>query len=191
MPDVLLYFGVAVVPTGTTLTVGNVAGLQAFLASSAATFAGLLRVPPANVYAVNVTDRVTGAHTQVGVIRRRELAGAGTGGVSITYVVRLGKTPVQFTVQNMTATLSSPAAMAPALQSVAVALAQASGLPASYFAVSAPASELLLANAPFSIAEPSAAAAAAAASSGNVGGAVGGAIVGIIALSCAIWAYRS
>jgi hypothetical protein len=157
---VLLYFGVDVVPTGTSLTVGNVAGLPAFLANSAASFAALLRVPPATLYAVNVTDLVTGRSQSVGVIRRRELGGAGSGGVSITYVVRLGKTPVQYTVINMTATLSSPALMAPVLKQVATALASAAGLPASLFSVSAPASELVLANAPFSIAEPSAAAAA-------------------------------
>jgi hypothetical protein len=91
----------------------------------------------------------------------------------------------------MTVTLSSPSAMAPALQAVAAALSQASGLPTSTFTISAPASQQLLANAPFSIAEPSVATEPATAGSGNIGGAVGGAIVGIIVLSCAIWAYRS
>ena len=82
-------------PSGTSLTVGNLVGLPAFLSSSAATLAGLLRVPPANLYAVNVTDRATGSRTQVGLVRRQLAGGAGSGGVTITFVVRLGKTPVQ------------------------------------------------------------------------------------------------
>jgi len=51
---VLLYFGLDIVPKTTTISAGNIASLPSFLASSAAIFAQLLLVPPANVYAVNV-----------------------------------------------------------------------------------------------------------------------------------------
>lgn len=140
---------------------------------------------------MQVTDRATGQFVQTGIIRRLATAAPGSMGVSVTYVLRLGKTPLQYLVENYTTTLSTTAIMAPALAKVAQQLGAATGLPASTFTVAAPASALLLANAPFSITQPAAVVVAGAASSGNVGGAVGGAIAGIIALSCAIWSYRS
>jgi membrane associated rhomboid family serine protease len=141
---------------------------------------------------LQVTDRATGQFVQTGVIRRLATAAAGSLGVSVTYVLRLGKTPLEFLVENYTATLSSATLMAPILAKVSQLLVSVTGLPASAFSVSAPSSELLLVNAPFSMAQPSAAVAAAVTvnSAGTVGGTVGG-IVCAAALACAVWARRS
>lgn len=87
----LLTFSLAITPTGTSLTAANVAALPTFLRASAASFAQLLDVPAANVYAANLTDIATGAVTQLAPPARRLGGAAGSKGVGITYVVRLGK----------------------------------------------------------------------------------------------------
>ena len=95
MPDVLFYFGVDVVPSSTTLSPSQVASYSGFLSSAAASFSSLLSVSPSLLYAVNVTDRATGAAVQVGVVRRLAGGGLGSAGVTVTFVIRLGKTPEQ------------------------------------------------------------------------------------------------
>ena len=92
VPDVLLFFGLAIAPVGSSLTATYVASLPSFLSDAGAAFAQALNLPRARVYATNVSDALTGAFVPLGAIRRR-LAGAGSAGVVITFVVRLGKTP--------------------------------------------------------------------------------------------------
>jgi hypothetical protein len=140
VPDVLLFFGLDIVPKNTAISAGNIASLPSFLASSAATFAQLLLVPPANVYAVNVSDRTTGAWTSAGLrpVRIRRLQASPSkapGGVTVTFVVRLGKVPTQASVMNMSAVLSSPLA-ARSMGVCASAVATQLGLPASQLSAS-------------------------------------------------------
>ena len=192
MPDVLVYFSVNLVPLQGGLTVANVAGLRPFLTSSAASFAALISVPPAQVYAVNVSDIATGASTQVGSIRR-QLAGAGSLGVAVTYVVRLGKTPRESDVVNISAVLASPTLAASTLRAVAAQLGAATTLGAAAFAVSVPPASVTLANAPFTVGGETVvvASAASAAGAGSVGAAAGGAAGGIAAIFLAVWIWRS
>jgi len=191
VPDVLLYFSVSLVPLQGGLTVSNVVNLPAFLQSSAATFAALIRVPASQLYAVNVTDLATGAFTSVGSVRR-QLGGAGSKGVAVAYVARLGKTPTENEVTNISAVLSSPTLAGPTLRAVAAQLGAATQLSAAAFTVSVPAAGIVLANSPFVLGGGTVVVAAAAADSGGstVGGTVGG-IVGAIALACTIWSVRS
>ena len=192
VPDVLLYFAVNLVPLQGGLTVNNVASLPAFLRSSAASFAALINVPAAQVYAVNVSDLATGAFAVVGSVRRQLGASAGSNGVAVTYVVRLGKTPVQSDVANISAVLSSPTLAASTLRAVAVQLGAATQLGAAAYALAVPASGVALKNAPFALgATVIVASAAAADTSGTTGGAAAGGIVGAIALACCVWARRS
>ena len=186
----LLFFGVSLVPLQGGLTVANVVAQPAFLASSAASFAALIGVTPAQLYAVNVSDLATGAFVAVGSIRR-QLAGAGSKGVLVTYVVRLGKTPQESRVANMSAVLASPALAGSTLRAVTLQLGAATQLGAAAFSVSLPPSGIALANSPFVLGGTVVVAAAAADSGGSsVSGTVGG-IVAAIALACAIWGARS
>jgi hypothetical protein len=178
------------VPLQGSLTVSNVVALPAFLASSAASFAALISVPPAQVYAVNVSDIATGASVVVGSIRR-QLAGAGSKGVSVTYVARLGKTPTESSVANISAVLASPTLAASTLRSVAAQLGAATQLGAAAFAISVPAAGVVVANAPFTFGATVVIASSSSDSGGAAGGAAAGGIVGAIALACAIWAFRS
>ena len=190
MPDVLVYFAVNLVPLQGGLSVSNVVSIPAFLQSSAAAFAALISVPPSQVYAVNVTDLATGAFSSVGSIRR-QLAGAGSKGVAVTYVVRLGKTPTESAVANISAVLSSPTLAASTLRAVSAQLGAATQLGASAFAASVPAGGVVLANAPFVLGNTIVVTAASSTdSSGTVGGTVGG-IVAAIALACLVWGGRS
>jgi hypothetical protein len=89
-----------------------------------------------------------------------------------------------------TALASSSAPQFAALQaSVTRALAVATSMPASYFAVGAPAA-VNFANSPF-IASTTISAAAATNSAPATGGAAAGGVVGAILLACALWGYRS
>ena len=72
VPDVLLYFSVAIAPastSGTSLSANFVAQQLGFLRSAANAYAGLLGVPASQVYATNVSDRATGAF--VVLVRQR------------------------------------------------------------------------------------------------------------------------
>ena len=190
----LLYFGVVLTPLTGSLTVSNVASLpSSFLRDSAGNFAALLGVPPANLYAVNLTDVATGASLQVGSVRR-QLGGLGSLGVRVTFVVRLGKTPSEALVTNMSSVLASPAACAGALRAVATSLGAASGLGAAAYAASVPAAGIALANSPFILSNTVVVAAAAADGSGGAAAATGGIVGGIVcalALACGVWAFRS
>ena len=195
VPDVLLYFGVDIVPTATSLTAANVAVLPAFLSSSAAAFAAALGVSPSSLYAVNVTDRATGLSIAVGSIRRLGGAGGSTG-VTITYVVRLGKTPLESAVANMTNILVSPSLLAGALSRSVSLLAAATGMPAGSFAASVPPGRVLVANAAFLLgngagSSPSSSSSGGGVGSGALAGGIVGGVAGAIALACAIWARRS
>jgi len=192
VPDVVVFFAVNLAPLLGSLTVANVVALPAFLQSSAASFAALIGVPPAQLYAVNITDLATGAFVPVGSVRR-QLAGAGSQGVAVTYVVRLGKTPTEKAVVNITAVLASPATIAPVLRAVTAQLGAATQLGAAAFTVAVPASSIAIANAGFTVSGPTVVtdAAAAGGSSSNVGGAAGGAAGGIAALFLGVWVWRS
>ena len=190
MPDVLLFFSASLVPLQGGLSVGNVVGLPAFLASSAASFAALLDVPTASLYAVNVTDLATGAFAPVGVIRRR-LGGAGSKGVSVTYVVRLGKTPTESRVANISTVLASPTLAGSTLRAVAAQLAAATTLGASAFTVSVPSTGIHLANSPFILGGAVVVSTAAADGGGSSTGGIVGGVAGALALACAIWSARS
>jgi len=203
VPDVLLYFAVAVAPastSGTSLTVTFVSQQAGFLRSAASAYAGLLGVPASQVYATNVSDRATGAFVVLASVRRAlqpAAPAAGSRGVAITFVVRLGKTPTQAAVANMSAVLADPARSAQALGQVAGLMCTATGLPPGSFAGSVAAAPTL-ANAPFSIAAPggggptsSAGDGAGGASGGSVGGAAGGGVVAAILLAVGVWAWRS
>ena len=115
--------------------------LPAFLQSSAAAFAALISVPPSQIYAVNVSDLATGAVTSVGSVRRRELAGpaGASGGIAVTYVVRLGKTPTEGSVSTIITVLSSPTTAASTLRNVTAQLGAATQLTSAAFALSVPA----------------------------------------------------
>ena len=196
MPDVLFYFGVDVVPSSTTLSPSQVASYSGFLSSAAASFSSLLSVSPSLLYAVNVTDRATGAAVQVGVVRRLAGGGLGSAGVTVTFVIRLGKTPEQSRVANISATLASPTLTAGALAQVRSSIAAATGVSASFFAVAAPAAEQHLLNAPFSIGSGGGGGTGAGAGGGGAGGSstVGGTVGGIVAalaLACGVWGARS
>ena len=186
----LLYFAVNLIPLSGGLTVSNVVSLPAVLNSGAAAFATLLAVPAATVYAVNVTDIATGAFASVGSVRRQLGGVAGSKGVAVTYVVRLGKTPQQSAVLAISATLASPTLCAGALTAVVSTLSSATTLPASAFSASVPAASVAIANAPFSTAIGVTAPADAGSSTSSAGGIVGG-ILGAIALACAVWGARS
>jgi hypothetical protein len=136
----------------------------------------------------------TGAVTQVGSLRRVLGAGApGSQGVSVAFVVRLGKTPTQALLLNITATLASPAALKPALATTAASLAAASGLDVRTLSAAVPEGSVAVANSPFALGGgPTVVAAAAAGDSGGAtGSAAAGGIVGAVLLACAIWARRS
>jgi hypothetical protein len=191
VPDVLLYFSTNLVPLQGGLTVSNIVALPSFLQSSAATFAAFLGVPPTQLYAVNVTDLATGAFVPVGSVRR-QLAGTGSKGVAVTYVVRLGKTPTEAQVTNISAVLSSPTIAAATLKAVTAQLGAATQLGAAAFAVSVPAAGVTLANSPFVLGSTVVVAASGDGASGSssTGGIVGG-IICALALACGIWAGRS
>jgi hypothetical protein len=188
---VLLYFSVSLVPLQGGLTVSNVVNLPAFLQSSAATFAALIRVPASQLYAVNVTDLATGAFTSVGSVRRQLGGAAGSKGVAVSYVVRLGKTPTEAQVTNISTVLSSPTLAAATLRAVTAQLGAATQLGAAAFAISVPASGVTLANSPFLLGSTVVATAAAADNGSTAGGAAAGGIIGAIALACIVWARRS
>ena len=192
VPDVLLFFAVSLVPLQGGLTVSNVVALPAFLQSSAAAFAALINVPAPQVYAVNVSDAVTGAFTSVGTVRRLGGAGAGPKGIAVTYVARLGKTPTESTVNNITSILSSPTLSASTIRAVAASLCAATGLGAGAFSVSVPASGITLANSPFVLGTTVVVEASSSGGSGSAstGGIVGG-ILCALALACSVWAFRS
>jgi len=190
VPDILVFFGVVLTPLTGSLTVSNVAALPpGFLQTSAGAFAALLGVPPASLYATNLTDVATGASLQVGSVRR-QLAGLGSLGVRVTFVARLGKTPTQAKVQNISAILASTAACAGALRTVVNALGAATMLGAAAYSAAVPASSIAVANAPFALNAATAAASSDSSGSSAVGGTVGG-IVAAIALACAVWGARS
>jgi hypothetical protein len=191
VPDVLLFFSASLVPLQGSLTVSNVVALPAFLQSSAASFAALIGVPPALLYAVNITDLATGAFSSVGSVRR-QLVGAGSKGVAVTYVVRMGKTPTEAQVTNISATLASPTLAASTLRAVTAQLGAATQLGAAAFAVSVPAAGVTLANSPFVLGSTVVVAASGDGASGSssTGGIVGG-IICALALACGIWAGRS
>ena len=226
VPDVLVYFALNLVPLQGGLTVSNIVALPAFLQSSAAAFAALIRVPPSQVYAVNVsqpararrthssaplsplshlpslphlplneraqvTDLATGAFASVGSIRRQLGGSPGSQGVAVTFVVRLGKTPTQADVSNLTAVLASPTLAASTLRSITVQLGAATQLGAAAFALSVPAAGVKLTNAPFVLGVSVVAVSATADNSGAAGGAAAGGIIGAIALACCVWARRS
>ena len=190
----LLYFGVVLAPLAGSLTVSNVAALpSSFLRDSAGAFAALLGVPPANLYAVNLTDVATGASLQVGSVRR-QLGGIGSLGVRVTFVARLGKTPTEAFVTNVSNVLASPALTASTLRTVATSLGSAAGLGASAYAVTVPASGIALANSPFILGGGAVVVASTGDGGGGGGSATGGivgGIVGALALACCVWAFRS
>ena len=126
-------------------------------------------------------------------MRRQLGATASTKGVAVTYVVRLGKTPTESSVTNISAVLSSPTLAASTLRAVAAQLGAATQLGAAAFAVSVPASGIALANSPFVLSGTVVVSAAAADGGGgasSTGGIVGG-ILCALALACGIWAGRS
>ena len=198
VPDVLLFFGVDLIPSGTTITPSQVAAQPGALAQAAASFAALLMVAPANVYAVNVSDRATGAWTTAGLrsVRIRRLQAPSPskapGGVTVTFVVRLGKVPTQASVMNMSAVLSSPLASR-AMGVTGSALSAALGLPAS--SVGASISSVALQYAPFAISADGTTTtintSSTTLSPGGIVGAAIGAVVVSVALAVGVWARRS
>ena len=201
MPDVLLFFGVDLIPVGTSFTPSQLAvqpAIPGALARAAASFAALLDVAPANVYAVNISDRATGAWTSAGLrpVRIRRLQASPSkapGGVTVTFVVRLGKVPTQASVMNMSAVLASPAANG-ALGVCASAVATAMGLTANSIVAST--NSVALQYAPFSIAAGGGTTTIAGAttttlSPGGIIGAAIGAVVVSVGLAIGIWARRS
>ena len=197
MPDVLLYFGVDLIPSGTSITPAQVAAQPNALAQAAAGYAALLSVAPANVYAVNVSDRATGAWTSAGLrpVRVRRLQAPSPskapGGVTVTFVVRLGKVPTQASVMNMSAVLSSPLA-ARSMGVCASAVATQLGLPASQ--LSASINSVSTQYAPFSISGDSTKTISTESTTLSPGGIVGaaiGAVIVSVGLAVGIWARRS
>ena len=151
-PDILLFFAVNLVPVSTDLTVRNVTGMPSFLPGCTSSFASLLGLPPSSFSAVNLTDFATGDFLAIGSVRRQLSGPAGSRGVAVTYVVRLGKVVTLNATQQLANVLSSPTLAAPALRTVAMVLGASAGLPAAMFNVSVPAASIVLsANAPFSL----------------------------------------
>jgi hypothetical protein len=115
--------------------------------------------------------------------------------VSVGVVVNLGKTPTEQATLNLQTTLT--AAGSPQLVALQAAVVQAASaatsVPASYFAVSAPAA-VSFAYSPFIAA---AAPASSASSSGGAGGASSGLgtglgiAAGVAVLACCVWSVRS
>ena len=193
VPDVLLYFAIDIVPLNTALPISyitsNVPGLYS---QASVLFANLLGQPLSSVYATNISDLATGAFVPQGAIRRlgdsRALAPAsGSQGVAITFVVRLGKTPQQAAVANMSTVLST--LVGGPLTSISAILASVTSLPASDFVVSVNLNSIVLLNAPFSLSGGGSS--SSTTSSGNVGGAAGGGIAAAIVLVIGIWSWRS
>ena len=167
------------------------AGQAAFLAQSAAAFARSLSLPPSQVYAMNVTDVATGVAVQVGSLRR-VLGGPGSMGVAITFVARLGKTPTQKDVLNISQTLNSPALMKGPLDATTASFATASGVDVRALSAAVPAASVSVANAPFSLSVGGGASSSSSGtSSGTLTGGIVGGIVGAIGLACAVWGVRS
>jgi len=192
VPDVVVYFNMTIVSSQGPVTASYVASSAGatFLRESAAAFARTLVVPAANVYAVTVTDVATGQAFQVGSLRRA-LAGAGSLGAAVTFVVRLGKTPTQTQVLNISNTLSSPAAISGALTASASSFAAATGVDVRGLSAVVPPRSVSVANAPFSLTAPAAAAASGADSGASSTGGIVGGIIAALALACAIWGARS
>jgi len=191
VPDVVVSFNMTLVSSQGPITASYVASSAgaAFLRESAAAFARTLVVPAANVFATTVTDIATGVSIQVGSLRRA-LAGAGSLGAAVTFVVRLGKTPTQAQVLNISNTLASPAAMSGALAASAASFAAATGVDVRALSAVVPPGSVSIAHAPFSLAVPAAAAASSADGGASTGGIVGG-IIAALALACGIWGARS
>jgi hypothetical protein len=191
VPDVVVSFNMTIASSQGPVTASFVASsaAAAFLAQSAAAFARAIVVPSASVFVVAVTDVATGQSFKIGSLRR-ELASAGSLGAAVTFVVRLGKTPTQAQVLNISNMLASPAAIRGALAASAASFATAAGVDVRWLSAGVPAGSVLIANAPFSLAAPAAAAASSADSGASTGGIVGG-IIAALALACAIWGARS
>ena len=177
---------------GTSITPNNVHTQQGFLASAGAQFAALFGLSPSLVYATNITDRATGTFVAEKAVRRA--AAAGSLGVTITFVIRLGKTPTEAFAGNITSTLSALTPKSPIFGALASSFASAVSLPASAFKFSVDPATVVLANAGFTFNGPAGAASASSGSGGSGGGIGAGVGVGVGALFVivlAFWSYRS
>jgi hypothetical protein len=190
VPDVLLFFSIDLIPTGTTLRPTDLSSQTAFLARAASSFAALIGVPAASVYATNITDRATGSSVTLRAVRRAQApAAAGSLGVTLSFVVRLGKTPTQASVANMSAVLSSSAASA-AISSVATGFCSSAGL--STCPIAAKFNAVVLQYAPFSIAsDAGSSSSSASSSSGSATGAIVGVAIAVAFAAVGVWSYRS
>ena len=189
VPDVLIRFNVLLVPIGTTVTASYMASLTTFAASSAASFASLLGVSATSVYLSNITDIATGLIVELRQSRR--LTPAGSLGLSLIYVVNLGKTPQEVSVLNMTATLAALTPASPVVVSVRASVAAATHLDLSAFTLSVDTMSVTLANAAFVLPTTGPSSSSSSSSGGSSTGAIVGGILGVTALFCAIWSWRS
>jgi hypothetical protein len=165
------------------------AALPGFLKSVAASALAQLALPPsATVSVAAVTDTATGAVVRLPPARRA--LGASGSGVAVTLDVNVGKVPSQALLQNLTASVASPAFASSFGGAVAAALTTAAGLPAG--SVAASVSAPLVANSLFVVAPPPPEAGgggdggggASGAGGAAIGGGVGG---GIVACALAVW----
>jgi hypothetical protein len=190
VPDVVIFFGVTISSSLGPVQATFVASQPGFLAQSAAAFAHTLNQPTSDVYAMNVTDVATGAVVQVGSLRRVLVGSPGSQGVTITYVVRLGKTPTQAELLNVSATLASPSALKGALAATTASLAAASSIDARAFSAAVPAASISVSNSPYSL-TPIVVSSASSGDSGSATGGIVGGILAALALACAVWGMRS
>ena len=201
MPDVLVNFQVAIKPSSTVLTPAYMASAKAALAQISTGIAQTLAVSPALVRVINITDAATGdtvvlsTNSTVRLLRAsslaRALGAAGSLGVSINCAVNVGKTPEEAQVLNFSAVLATPAAVSRAVAGVSAALASFAQLPASTFAVSVPATSVVLTNSRFVSAAVVVAGGTTGASSSTVAGGAGGGVAAALLLALMIWTVRS